>query len=362
MKEIGIEIALSSETLLAAAPPASNLIETLRFMPGNALRGVMARRYLDGGGSPEGEQFRRLFIDGEVRFGFAFRDGAEVIPLSARSCKYNPGFPADGGHGVKDLLLSVDEGVCRWPKCGRSMDYFRGYWHPAKEREASIETRLLTRTAIDPARGTASGGQLFSQRTLAEGQTFAATIEAPDDLSDAIASLVREPFEAVLGTGGSRGQGWAEIRSTSCPAMKRGSAKQRYARFAERAGEPVLAVTLLSDGIFRDEYLRDATSPTLLDLAPLGIKPEDWISRPAQAFMDVRRVFGFDGVPIRLPRPPRLAVAAGSSFLFKAQAGRQPAAPKGSGEGWIGEANGEGYGRAVLWHPFHLGVAEGPAA
>jgi CRISPR/Cas system-associated protein Cas5 (RAMP superfamily) len=45
---IDFEVTLQSPTLLAAGPPASNLIETLRFIPGNTLRGALARRYLGG--------------------------------------------------------------------------------------------------------------------------------------------------------------------------------------------------------------------------------------------------------------------------------------------------------------------------
>jgi hypothetical protein len=117
---------------------------------------------------------------------------------------------------------------------------------------------------------------------------------------------------------------------------------------------PVLAVTRLSDGLFQDDYLRDSTAPALHDLKALGIDPEDWEPRPARAFMDVRQIFGFDGVPIRLPRPPRVAVAAGSTFLYEARGGRDPIIPTGDGSGWIGGLCGEGYGRAILWHPFHL--------
>lgn len=69
--------------------------------------------------------------------------------------------------------------------------------------------------------------------------------------------------------------------------------------------------------------------------------------------MDTRLIFGFDGKSIFLPRQPRLAVGAGSVFLFKAKQDN-PRIPVGEGIGWIGEENREGYGQAVLWHPFHL--------
>jgi hypothetical protein len=350
MTVFGLELELTSPALLAAAPPASNLIETLGFIPGNTLRGVLAWRYMDAGGDPAGEEFRRLFLAGEMRCGFGFREGSEVVPLSARSCKYDPGFPT-AGHGVVDTLFDSEAGVC--PACTRALDSFAGYWLPGEARQVKVDTRLITRTAIDPMRGTARSGQLFSQRVLAENQCFVASLEVADDLAPAVETLLKEPFQGRIGTGSSRGQGWVEVRQTSEAGVVRSSARERFEAFRSALGRPVLTVTLLTDGLFRDDYLRDAPAPSLTDLIPLGIQPEEW-EPCSDAFMDLRRIFGFDGEPLRLPRPARMAAVAGSVFLFEARNGADPTPPPSSGEGWIGEGNGEGYGRAVLWHPFHL--------
>ncbi len=353
MIEIGVAISLHSPTLVASAPPASNQLDSLRFIPGNTLRGLLARRYLDSVGHPEDEFFHRLFLRGEVRYGFAFIEGAEVLPLSARSCKYDPGFRQEDGHGAVDILVP-SSGASGCPTCTRPLDYLQGFWLSGEQRRVDVETRLITRTAIDPQRGTARSGLLFSQRVLSEGQTFVATIEAPDDLAAQLTEMLEPGFPAVLGTAGSRGQGWAEVQRREVIRDALEPALSRYQRFVAATGGPVLAVTLLTDGLFRDDYLREATSPALHDLESLGIHVEDWEPRPARAFMDLRQVFGFDGIPIRLPRSPRMAVAAGSAFLFKARQGREPEIPEGEGMGWIGDLNGEGYGKAKLWHPFHL--------
>lgn len=358
MIRIGVRLGLRSPALLASAPPASNQLETLPFIPGNTVRGVMARRYLDLGHGAESEEFRRLFLSGEVRFGFATAGGSEVLPLSARSCKYVPGFRGEG-HGVSDLLLGRGSEAC--PACKQALDYHQGFWHPESRQEAGVKTRLVTRTAIDPQRGTAKRAQLYSQRVLSEGQSFLAAIEAPEELAPRLFEMLDGGFAAVVGTGGSRGQGWAEVSRAELPAGAHGEARDRAGRFRDAFGKPVLAVTLLSDGLFQDDYLRDSTALALRDLAGLGIDPEDWEPQPERAFLDVRQVFGFDGPPLRLPRPPRLAVAAGSAFLYAAREGREPAIPDGEGAGWIGGVCGEGYGRAVLWHPFHLDPEGGAA-
>ncbi len=354
MTALAVDITLVSPALLAAAPPASNLTDTLVAIPGNALRGVLARRYLERRGGVPDALFGRLFLAGEVRYGPATLCGAEVMPLSARSCKYEPGALAEGGHGIADLLL-LGSGPSVCARCRRPLDYCEGFWLPRERRSVSPIIRLATRTAIDPRRGTASAGQLYSQRLLAAGQTFTATIEAPSDLAATLEGLIAESWQASFGTGGSRGQGWATVGRAAPTALELCPVRERFERYAATAGRPVLAVTLLSDGLFHDDYLRPASAPDLADLTPLGISPGDWRPRP-RAFAATREVFGFDGEPVRLPRSERLAVAAGSAFLFEAASPtRTPQLPEGNGRGWIGGSHGEGYGSAVLWHPFHLG-------
>lgn len=351
MIRIGLRITLQSPALLAATPPASNLTETLNFIPGNTVRGLLARRYLELTGKPDAT-FADLFVTGDTRYGCGHIMGAEVIPLSARSCKYYGGFRGEGKHGMLDLLFGKEE-YCPHAGCGHSIQYPPGFWDPQTHGEISVKTRLITRTAIDPVRGSARTGLLYSQRVMEEGQEFCAATETTDTLARHLTALLQKPFTGCIGTGASRGQGWVEVQLEDPRPWRAGTTESRYRGYIGHCGEPVLAVTLLSDGLFRDDYLREKTAPTPADLEPLQINPADWWEKPDSAFMDTRLVFGFDGEPIFLPREPRLAVSAGSVFLFKAKS-EAPLIPKGDGVGWIGEGNREGYGRSVLWHPFHL--------
>lgn len=360
MTSIGIKLTTISPLLLSATPPAHNLIETMDFIPGNSLRGMLAQRYLSQGGKPEDEDFRRLFLTGKIRFGFARINGAQRIPLSARSCKYHTGFKKNEGHGVMDLLLDgVGEKRCEKSGCGQSIDYIEGFWNPLEHSKEEVRKRLITRTAIDSVRGSAANAQLYSQRVIEEGQTFRATVEAPDDLADVLKKLLSSSFVAGIGTGRSRGQGWVEVKQDAPPDFPLlQSAPERFEHFRLKAGSAVLALTLLSDAIFQDDYLRDCTAPCASHLKPLDDHADQWECLPYRAFASQRMVFGFDGEPLRLPRVPRMAVTAGSTFLFKTKEAKEPSIPDGDGMGWIGEKNGEGFGQAVLWHPFHLNPEE----
>jgi CRISPR-associated Csx10 family RAMP protein len=355
VKSISISITTKSPLLLSQGPPAHNLIKTLDFIPGNTIRGLLAQQYLSKGGQAGDSDFVRLFLSGETRFGFARIEGCQTIPLSARSCKYNYGFKNDrGGHGVIDVLLSDKEKRCEKQGCNLPVDYFEGFWNPATCRKQRISKRLITRTAIDPVLGSASTGQLYTQQVIEEGQTFCAIIEVLEDLAGALGKLFNKNFTARIGTGRSRGQGWVEVRQEAFSLPSWGKARERFKRFKHG----VLVVTLLSDAIFHDKYLRDCTTPDISHLKSMDIEPDDWESKPSKAFASSRMVFGFDGIPLQLPRVPRLAVTAGSVFLFKKKNGREPAIPDSDGIGWIGDNNREGFGQAILWHPFHLDPEE----
>jgi CRISPR-associated Csx10 family RAMP protein len=355
--QIGLSITTMSPLLLSAGPPAGNLIEALDFIPGNTIRGLLARKYMTRSGKPEDDIFRRLFLSGETHFGFASINGSQIIPLSARSCKYNSGFVDDKEHGVIDILLpdpDKEEKRCIKANCKHPVDYLEGFWNPETCKKEKVGKLLITRTAIDSVRSSASHEQLYSQRVIEEGQTFVSAIEIPNDLVSDLRVLLKRPFTAYIGKGRSRGQGWVKVKEAEPPILFfEGTLKERFERFNNDKGLPLLAVTLLSDAIFHDKYLRDCTAPDVSHLKPLGIKENEWKLKHYRAFASQRLVYGFDGEPLQLPRQPRLAVASGSVFLFEPEDGVKPTDPNGNGIGWIGDNNREGFGQAVLWHPFH---------
>ena len=73
---LGVELELVSPALLAAGPPASNLVESLLFVPGSTVRGLLAWRSIEEGADPASKEFRDLFLAGQVRFGAATPGGA----------------------------------------------------------------------------------------------------------------------------------------------------------------------------------------------------------------------------------------------------------------------------------------------
>src|SRR5713226_2311354 len=87
-------VRLLSPVCLAAAVPAGNLTRTLDYIPGSTVRGALAALYLESG-KPVDTTFEQLFLSGEVTYGNLYLNGAAPWPLSARSCKHEPGFLRD---------------------------------------------------------------------------------------------------------------------------------------------------------------------------------------------------------------------------------------------------------------------------
>ena len=372
MNPIFLDILTWSPLLLADGPPAGNLTTSLNFIPGGVLLGVMARRYLESGGFAADSVFKRLFLEGGAVFDNACINGAQPIPLSARSCKYDNGFTGEGdAHGVVDLLLAAPGEVrCPDRQCGHPVDYFSGFCRLSdangdrRWRREKIHRRLITRTAVSEPFGTADTGRLYTQDVIEEGQTFTARIELAADAGqaekDALSRLVDKTFDACIGRGRSRGQGWVYVSPCEPREAPLPHVSESAAGFVDEEGRQLLTVTFLSDAIFSDDYLRDISLPRLRHLCTrppteTNIVETEWGQAPHRVFADTRMVSGFQGAPWNLPREPRLAVTAGSVISFRAaHPGSAVTDPAHGGEIRIGERTAEGFGRAVIWHPFHL--------
>jgi hypothetical protein len=163
-----IAVTLASSICLSANVPAGNVTQTLSYIPGSAVRGMLAEFYLDRNGDAD-ETFERLFLSGEVTFGNLYLSifgGAFPTPLSARSCKHEPGFKTELKHGVIDLLIKTF--VWKWaesknrkadlPKdtcieCDAPLERFVRFYERSSTKKQTVPTerlrRIITRSATD---------------------------------------------------------------------------------------------------------------------------------------------------------------------------------------------------------------------
>jgi CRISPR-associated protein Csx10 len=393
-----LEAILQSPTHLACRHEAGNYAESLPYIPGTAIRGAIAGCYLSDAAlrdrtakklGPAGtfeDYFDWLFLSGEVVFPNLYpavtATPALVLPLSARTCKYHPGFRGDERtrldecHGVADLLLIMSSAVpTRCHRCQAPLEAVEGFYAVTSlkpVRRVRPRAGLLTRTAVEPAVGTARQGALYTVEVIDECGDGALpftgilhnTGSAPaahsprasyqevllDDLGTEFAN-----GKAVIYLGGDRTRGLGAVRlqlGPEVPGLPMPSLRDRIATTFQRRPNS-FTLTLHTDAIVIDELFRYQSvidEAFLRDEFPGG--PECALDR---AFTATRVVSGWNSAH-KLPKENALAISKGAAFLYSTTASEEQLLP------WlqeierigIGERRSEGFGEVVVCHPFHL--------
>jgi len=206
MVALDVTIKLASP-LLVGSIKQGMVTETLTYLPGSVLRGVVAQILLrqwppDKRRVPHPQEcpnratctFCQVFYpqSGEPpRFGNCYPGNAASAPFpaTARTCKHHPGFQRaeadpDERHGVFDILIrqvafeqAIDTGqplpyiyLPRCPRCRESVKPMEGFYALVEDRfqAPQVRVRRLSRTAIGRARGTAQEAQLYTLSVLSE--------------------------------------------------------------------------------------------------------------------------------------------------------------------------------------------------
>ncbi|MEX1026723.1 MAG: hypothetical protein WD049_01765, partial [Candidatus Paceibacterota bacterium] len=247
-------------------------------------------------------------------------------------------------------------------------------------------TRVFQRTAIDEATLRGAEGQLFGLESVQQRTKLAGYIWGPENLLEqALGNRLDKWTPIRVGKAKSRGQGLVEI--FLCKASDKHAAYSNLLRLkdvsseadAETKGEAMATrqqkestsnadeacnskfyITLYSDLIAVDDYLRPMTTLTENMLWQLMDQTDDPPFTIEKGFVSVRRIGGFLGV-VGLPRTPDIAIAAGSTWRLcwkdgideatRTKAWKELLRSEQSG---LGLRRGEGFGRIVLNHPVHM--------
>lgn len=381
-------------------------VRTLNHLPGTSVRGALAAALLDTlNRQPGQDPFPLLFTSGRVRYNnFYPLPDPDVsssfqtswpLPATAASCKREPGFhhvdraPLQG-HGALDTLAAWltghahEESYQDCVKCKGGLDTITGFYQqlassPDKVyRPADPSLRLVARTAMDNTFGTADHGSLYTIEVIEEEQTFVGIIEVEADTSAQGEStleglLDRIGWEFWIGAARSRGLGHVRVdglEPLDSPAPL-GERIDAFNRALQTVGdgevsddEWFIPVTLLSDAILPDRYLRFQTA---LDIQALQDYAGAWDNPPAlppslarheRFFCQTRRVSGWN-MAHQLPRWDDVAVTRSSVFVFTVPTSERQTAEtfftRLEREG-IGERRDEGFGELIVTHPFHSEV------
>lgn len=310
------------------------------YIPGSAVRGALIGRY--GGSKDAGdERFRRLFLDGRVRFLHAYPASsadrrALPTPLSWEAKK-----DEDPLAEVFDVVRALP-GVL--PSERKSMSGAFCDVHFDSE-DATTSTRLITPATqinIHTARAnrqstTAEGATVFRYDSLAAGQTLIGAIVADDDKDlDELKSLLAGAATLLIGGSHTAGYGLVNIALDIEDGDAADEPFQEYQPL-ERPSQPIV-VTLLSDTIVRDPR----TGAAAAHLRPvIDVKPSLVRARTT--------VIGGFNRTWNLPLPQEWAIRAGSVFVYPYDQALLTRLRELEQTG-IGERRAEGYGRiAVNW-------------
>jgi len=385
----------------------ATLAGTYNYVPGTALRGALASAYrsLHNQDADFETNFQRWFLDPAVFFSplLPRQPGTQetgCLPETAFTCKLYSGFGHNyRHHGVRDMLFEFLKndlaaryatGAAELPKamlaqqdlplaecdfeiapqhlCGAKLIHHEGFYQISEDRlsDNKISLRLETHTAVDSRSETAAAQQLFSLEVIEEKQYLGGKINLGDEEEEKVfvKTLLQEGTEYSLGGARSRGHGRMQVaRETSYIPSISDTSPDRFKEFDRQARKggvqaplegTIFAITLLSDCILRDKFMRYRTQLTAQDLAAFG-HPTLANVHPLGVFCHTRLIEGWNDAH-GLPRPTELAIAAGSVFAFHSPLDVVQLAPylnRLQARG-IGDRKQEGFGWIWVDHPFHL--------
>ncbi len=359
-----VRVELLSPLAISRNHATGNTIHTLRHVPGTVWRGALAGHLIRSRKitTPEADPvFRKLFLEGRVRFGDLRPAGSLRWPLSARRCK-NHGI----AHPLLDYLLLLGKGGATPHECAACEGKLeRAAGFRQRDRGVKIPARMTGHTAIDPSTLRPRTGQLFQSEVLERGLAFDGWLWADEQAAEEFGAYYAVD-RFTLGRGATRGQGHARLDIGRVEAAPAGLPDRISAMNLawDRRDEVVFSCTFQSPCVVLDEWLLARSYPTVADLR------EACGAADTQAFAKYELIAQYSqwtSIPgwnaqAGLPRPETQAIAPGSSYLFRkkveasnkeseisAIASTLARAERGLGERWE-----EGFGEAVFCESYHV--------
>ena len=354
----------------------TNTPQGLPYLPGSSLRGALAERFFQLGGSPGDEDFRLLFLDHPACFPNLLPadepgDLSQVLPLTCISCKRDPGFKGQKGHGVKDSLVVTTAGrmsqkatyadfyICPDEECRNEMKPFAGFWNGDTDAPKKFEPTILFQrhTGIDRVTGTAASSIFYTTQAMADfhkspgsdtylPQYLTGSIMLDESRFQTLQPLIRD----TLYVGADRTRGLGEIKLNIMeipdPAIDLGEWNRVFIEKVNSVSQRELmsglyfSLTLASHAIMVDRYLRPATE---ISFCFSEIEP----------VLKVAKTQSIRG----LPKADDVGLSIGSVFLFQYtgddQEGLKNFLNRLMNTG-IGLRREEGFGRVLLCDPLSI--------
>ncbi|MDY0126884.1 MAG: hypothetical protein RBR69_01930 [Candidatus Cloacimonadaceae bacterium] len=324
MQTLNIKIELKSPVLFSAQSGDSTLTQTLSFVPGTSLLGLLANRYIKSKGKTV--DFSRLFLRGGLRFHnlYPFKDADcyYPCPLNILRSKIES----------KDFInvFATDE-IKPDYKAVSSFAYIKEDYvalhQPAKE--------IFFHHERDYQKGISKEGVVFNYEALSSEQMFCGKIMGSSDDLMVIKELLESDPDLRLGK--SKTSQYGKCRLMEC------SLKDYQIIDSDSLEQPLMI--LLSDTIVKNTYGKSSTDTADLERL-LGVE----ILSSAIDLYKVETVVNAH----KAKKPSELAFKAGSCFLLK----YLPSNYKLFAQNGLGERCHEGFGHISFEenHPYSMSL------
>ncbi len=342
----------TSELLLRARKRADNVMESLPYVPGSALRGALAARWL-ASREPDA-RFQQLFQSGRVRFEHAYplaEDEPTVpAPFTLLACKLDGFHP---GHFAGDVITRQGLQLCEAADHGprpAALKRQRGFVTVPTNGEGRFvahDHALVSRQRI----GTMSDGSrraaqqaLFEERLVAAGSRFGVAIRGEAEDVEALLEGCQLPVGQPIPLSVGRARtvlGEVEVQLDE---------PQPAETTPPPATDTSRTLMFHSDTVLLDGYQRSITAvshPEVLATEVLGCDAAD--VEVHEAAVRTTPAGGWDALH-RTSKPVDTAIAAGSVVRFSAP---EEAVARLVSAGGIGWRQAEGYGAVAIDSPVH---------
>ena len=340
MQQIKYRITSFSPLLFSSNSGDPNMVETLDYIPGTYIRGMLAQEFIKRNrllDAHKDETFYNLFLRGDVVFTNAYicdnlGQNTYPVPLSFQKEKYpENSSKSDNGTPIYDMLF-IEDGIDKKTKS------IEGYYFLENNNlhTVRVKRRLNFHHARDRETGTSKEGFIFNYDSIEEGQVFEGYIIGKEERLRQIIDTIEDDIYYV---GRSRSNQYGRIEFEIIEREPVDFVHEKVPDF-KNYGEIVL--TLISDTII---YNGNGYSTTdTMDF-------EKELRRLVGTDVHIKKAFikqveeeGFISV-WKLKTPSEVCFKAGSCFLLeKVDIERLKEIQKTG----IGIRTNEGFGRFVI--------------
>ena len=302
MKQISFDITLRQPLIISQQAASAGAHESLDFIPGSALLGLVAGRlYAELGG----DDAWTVFHSGLVRFGDALPLRGPEIAFAAPLCWHS--FKGEKIQDEVGRLLAglVFDASRKDPQefSTRQPVQIRGFHVTTSGMKVTPARQQTLKTAIDARTGVAAESQLFGYEALAAGQQFRFTLSADAGVSDKLWTALGHALEGEARLGRSRSAQFGSVTIHKAAGQK--------AAFMSPAGNGrELTLWLISDLL-----LQQQGQPCLIPHPELLGLPEGTVWNKAASFVRTRRYSPYNAFRKHYD-PERQVISRGSVLRF----------------------------------------------